>query len=44
MAEVPVPQQTKIKFVNLSVLKNFIKEFSKNFKIGKFLFSNFEIF
>jgi hypothetical protein len=25
MAEVPVPQQTKKKFVNLSVFKNFIK-------------------
>ena len=33
MAEAPVPQQTKIKFVNLSVFKNFIKKISKNFKI-----------
>ena len=30
MAEAPVPQQTKRKFVNLSVFKNF-----KNFKILK---------
>jgi hypothetical protein len=33
--EAPVPQQTKIKFVNLSVFKNFIK-FQIFQKISKF--------
>ena len=36
--EAPVPQQTKRKFVDLSVLKKFhkISNFSKNFQIQKF--------
>jgi hypothetical protein len=46
--EAPVPQQTKRKFVNLSVFKNFIKfqifQNSKIKKNKKFKVPNFKIF
>ena len=42
--EAPVPQQTKRKFVNLSVFKNFIKFENSNTKFKYQNFQNFKNF